>query len=139
MARGWCSDDLFLFSKARNSDESCLGALGVQEQEQPKQGRPDGSLQGLHLRHGGHGGAGHVAGAGHARPAVGRSRRSLPALPVRLDAGGAHRAAGEAAGARTGGGCRGGCSHAGTDDRPSWHVHDAAGDLGRRCGAVLAD
>jgi hypothetical protein len=51
--------------------ESCLGALGVQEQEQPKQGRPDGSLQGLHLRHGGHGGAGHVAGAGHARPAVG--------------------------------------------------------------------
>jgi hypothetical protein len=70
---------------------------------------------------------------------AGRSRRSLPALPVRLDAGGAHRAAGEAAGARTGGGCRGGCSHGGTDDRPSWHVHDAAGDLGRRCGAVLAD
>ena len=66
---------------------------------------------------------------------AGLSRRSLPALPVRLDAGGAHRVAGEAVGARAGG--RGG-GHTGVD-RPSWHVHDAPDVLGRRGGAVLAD
>ena len=70
---------------------------------------------------------------------TGLSRRSLPALPVRMDAGGAHRAAGEAVGARAGGRGDGGSHTAGADRPTSWHVHDAAGVLGRRGGAVLAD
>lgn len=67
---------------------------------------------------------------------TGLSRRSLPALPVRLDAGGAHCAAGEAIGDRAGGRSDSGGGHAGAN-RPGRHVHDAAGDFGRRGGAVL--
>jgi hypothetical protein len=59
--------------------ELCIGTLGVQEQEQPEQQQPQGSLQGLHLRHGGHWGARVMAGAGHSQPAMGEY--SLTTIP----------------------------------------------------------
>ena len=54
------------------SSENRAGDVGVQEQEQPGERRqPPGRLQGLHLRAGGRRGARAMAGAGHARQAVG--------------------------------------------------------------------
>ena len=65
------TDHLHLLAAAAAATESCTGTLGVQEQEQPEQHQPQGSLQGLHLRHGGHRGARVMAGAGNPRQAMG--------------------------------------------------------------------
>ena len=86
------TDHLHLLAAAAAATESCTGTLGVQEQEQPEQHQPQGSLQGLHLRHGGHRGARVMAGAGNPQPAMGEYTYLLyqrtPALHLSQSHGG---------------------------------------------------